>query len=265
MTKVEAYTDFSIKEINGNIVIRDLSFRYSAETDVILREINTSIDNGQTLAICGRTGTGKTTLIDLLCRVYNPPRGSIFIDGHDIYEVPLQLLRSSIVMVPQDIFLFSDTVGNNIALGKPEASIEEIQQAAKVAAVYDDIMEFNKGFDTVVGERGVTVSGGQKQRIAIARALLTDPKILILDDALSAVDTKTEKEILNNFIETRRGKTNIIIAHRISALAHADKIIVIDQGIIAEQGTHDELLAKGGIYSELFEKQKIEEKIEEAK
>jgi len=165
-------------------------------------------------------------------------------------------------MVPQDIFLFSDTVANNIALGRPEASIEEIHKAAKAASIYDDIMEFEKGFETVVGERGVTVSGGQKQRIAIARALLTDPKVLILDDALSAVDTKTEKEILTNFIELREGKTNIIIAHRISALSNADKIIVIDKGVVAETGTHEELLALGGIYHELHEKQKIEQRIE---
>ena len=168
-------------------------------------------------------------------------------------------------MVPQDIFLFSDTVANNIALGKPNANIEEIHTAAKAAAIYDDIMEFDKGFDTVIGERGVTVSGGQKQRIAIARALLTNPKVLILDDALSAVDTKTEREILNHFVETRKNKTNIIIAHRISALSNADKIIVIDSGKIVETGTHQELLTTGGIYKELYEKQKIEEKIEEVK
>jgi ATP-binding cassette subfamily B protein len=165
-------------------------------------------------------------------------------------------------MVPQDIFLFSDTIANNIALGKPEASIEEIENAAKLAAVYDDIMEFSRGFDTIVGERGVTLSGGQKQRIAIARALLTNPKILILDDSLSAVDTKTEKFILNNLIQYRKEKTNIIIAHRISAISHADKIIVINEGNIVETGNHNELVKIAGIYNELYEKQKIEERIE---
>ena len=284
-------TDHSIIEIKGDLEIRGLSFAYITENPtqdteiasgavsseeprnddgedkesaatMIFKDISVSIKAGQTLAICGRTGTGKTTLIDLLCRVYSPEREKIFIDGQDIYKIPLELLRSSIVMVPQDIFLFSDTIANNIALGRPDASLEEIENAAKAAAVYQDIIEFEKGFDTIIGERGVTVSGGQKQRIAIARALLTDPKILILDDALSAVDTKTEKEILGNFLELRKNKTNIIIAHRISALSHADKIIVLSEGVIKEEGNHAELLALGGIYSELFEKQKIEEKIQ---
>jgi len=255
-------TDQNITMINGDVEFRNLSFKYNVDSENIFNEINVSIKCGQTLAVCGKTGTGKTTLIDLLCRVYNPEKGEIFVDGNDIHQIPLQLLRSSIVMVPQDIFLFSDTIANNIALGKPDATIDEIQQAAKSAAVFDDIMEFEKGFDTLVGERGVTVSGGQKQRIAIARAILTDPKVLILDDALSAVDTKTEREILNNFILKRKNKTNIIIAHRISALSNADKIIVIDKGKIVESGNHEELLGIGGIYKELFEKQKIEEKIQ---
>ena len=284
-------TDHSITEIKGELEIRGLSFAYgesgkrdesdvpsfvpngtsttdesdsiNTSTQMIFKNISVSIKSGQTMAVCGRTGTGKTTFIDLLCRVYSPEKNTIFVDGNDIYKVPLELLRASIVMVPQDIFLFSDTIANNIALGRPEASIEEIEKAARAAAVYEDIVEFEKGFDTIVGERGVTVSGGQKQRIAIARALLTDPKILILDDALSAVDTKTEKEILGNLIELRKNKTNIIIAHRISALSHADKIIVLSEGVIFEEGNHTELLEKGGIYSELYEKQKIEEKIEE--
>ena len=258
-------TDYSIQEIAGQIEVKNLSFKYNKDSEIVFKNISTSIPAGKTLAICGKTGSGKTTFIDLLCRVYNPVKNTIFIDGKDIYKIPLELLRNSIIMVPQDIFLFSDTVANNIALGKPEATIEEIHEAAKRAAVYNDIIEFEHGFETVVGERGVTVSGGQKQRIAIARALLTDPKILILDDALSAVDTKTEKEILNNLIDLRRDKTNVIIAHRISALNHADKIIVIDDGIITEQGTHEELLSLKGVYSELYEKQKIEEKIEEVK
>jgi len=285
-------TDYNITDIKGDLEIRSLSFAYITNnsdlisdspscippgakegkepwdndkidiTTIIFNDISFSIKAGQTLAICGRTGTGKTTLIDLLCRVYSPDKEKIFIDGKDIYKIPLELLRSSIVMVPQDIFLFSDTIANNIALGRPDASHEEIENAAKAASVYQDVMEFEKGFETIVGERGVTVSGGQKQRIAIARAILTDPKILILDDALSAVDTKTEKEILGNFIELRKNKTNIIIAHRISALSHADKIIVLSDGFIKEEGTHAELLEIGGIYSELFEKQKIEEKIQ---
>ena len=255
-------TDHNIKEIKGHVELRNLTFKYNAESHDIFEGISVTIESGKTLAVCGKTGTGKTTLIDLLCRVYSPEKDSIYIDGNEIHKVPLQLLRSSIVMVPQDIFLFSDTIANNIALGKPNADISEIHEAAKMASIYNDIMEFEKGFDTVVGERGVTVSGGQKQRIAIARALLTNPKVLILDDALSAVDTKTEREILNNFAIKRKNKTNIIIAHRISALSNADKIIVIDGGKIAEIGTHEELLSISGIYKELFEKQKIEEKIQ---
>jgi len=279
-------TNHDITEIQGNLEIKDLSFSYKAplpktdnEDDSLYKQntlsrqqdflmphifhnINTGIKAGKTLAICGRTGSGKSTIIDLICRVYNPDKGTIFIDGFDITTIPIKLLRESIVMVPQDIFLFSDTIANNIALGKPESKNYEIENAAKTAAVYDDIMEFTDGFNTIIGERGVTVSGGQKQRIAIARALLTDPKILILDDALSAVDTKTEKDILKNLIEARNKKTNIIIAHRISALSHADKIIVLNDNKISEAGTHIELLAINGLYRELYEKQKIEEKIE---
>jgi len=260
--KDDEQTDHNITEITGSIEYRGLTFAYNEQNGDVLQDISFAIESGKTLGICGRTGSGKSTIIDLLCRVYNPPPESIFIDGVDIYKIPLDLLRGSIVMVPQDIFLFSDTVANNIALGKPHATDEEVHQAAKMAAVFDDIVEFHKGFETVVGERGVTVSGGQKQRIAIARAILTNPQVLILDDALSAVDTKTERAILNNFLEMRKGKTNIIIAHRISALSNADKIVVIEGKQIAESGTHEELLKQGGVYKELYEKQKIEERLE---
>ena len=189
------------------------------------------------------------------------PRDSIFIDGHEIYSIPLDVLRDKIVTVPQDIFLFSTSILDNIRLGRPEATREEVESAAKSAQVYDDIMGFSNGFDTVIGERGVTLSGGQKQRLAIARALLSNPSILILDDSLSAVDTKTEKEILENLLELRRNRTTIIIAHRISSLQHADHIIVIDDKRISESGSHAELLENGQLYHDLFEKQKIEEKL----
>jgi len=260
----DEFTDHSITSLEGRVEFKDVTFEYNAENGNILQNVSFTIESGHTLGICGKTGTGKSTMIDLLCRVYNPPRDSVFIDGHEIYTIPLELLRSSIVMVPQDIFLFSDTIANNIALGRPEASLEEIHEAARMASVYDDIIEFQHGFNTVVGERGVTVSGGQKQRIAIARALLADPKVLILDDSLSAVDTKTERAILDHFVNLRRDKTNIIVAHRISALSNADQIVVLDDKTIAECGTHEELLKKGGIYRELYEKQKIEERIEES-
>jgi len=258
-------TDHNITALEGKVEMRDVTFGYNEENGDILQNVSFTIESGRTMGICGKTGTGKSTMIDLLCRVYNPPKDSVFIDGHEIYSIPLELLRGSVVMVPQDIFLFSDSIANNIALGRPEASIEEIHEAARMAAVYDDIMEFHHGFETVVGERGVTVSGGQKQRIAIARALLADPKVLILDDSLSAVDTKTERAILDNFLHLRRNKTNIIVAHRISALQNADQIVVLDGKTLAECGTHEELLAKGGIYKELYEKQKIEERIEESR
>ena len=254
--------DNSITSIKGKLAVKDLIFRYKETTPEIFSGVSFCIECGKTLALVGRTGCGKTTMIDLITRVYNPPRGAIFIDDHDVFEIPLEILRKHVVTVPQDIFLFSDTIAENISLGKPEASREEIEEAAKNAQVYKDITEFEKGFDTVIGERGVTLSGGQKQRLAIARALLTDPEILILDDALSAVDTKTEKEILNLLIKIRENKTTIIIAHRISSLQHAERIVVLEDGKVAETGDHETLLQAGGIYRDLHEKQMIKEKLE---
>ncbi|HRY84725.1 MAG TPA: ATP-binding cassette domain-containing protein, partial [Candidatus Cloacimonadota bacterium] len=237
-------------------------FRYAPDLPVVFENISAKIDAGKTLAVVGPTGCGKTTLIELLVRIYNPPRGSILIDEHDIYSIPLQVLRRDMVLVPQDIFLFSDTIANNIRLGNPEIDDEAVFNAARAANVYDEIMDFENKFETLVGERGITLSGGQKQRVAIARALLTDPRILILDDALSAVDTKTERFILENLIKLREGKTTIIIAHRISSIQHADKIIVLGEGVIAERGTHAELVALGGLYNDLVEKQRIRARLE---
>jgi len=265
---VDENPNYSITELSGNIKIKNLSYRYpqrdekqTEENPLVLNGISFSIETGKTLAIVGKTGSGKTTIIDLITRVYNPPRNHIFIDEHEIYQIPLKTLRENIVTVPQDIFLFSDSVANNISLGKPDVDREIIENIARKAQVYDDILDFADGFDTVVGERGTTLSGGQKQRLAIARALLTDPKILILDDALSSVDTKTEKQILSHLTELRKNKTTIIIAHRISSIQHADKIIVLENHKIAESGNHRELLKKGGIYKNLYEKQQIEEKL----
>ena len=254
--------DFSIKALQGNIEIRDLTFRYAKNLPLIFDHISTSVEQGKTLAVVGPTGCGKTTLIELIVRIYEPPRGSILIDGHLVHRIPLQVLRRDIVLVPQDIFLFSDTIANNIRLGNPDASIEAVYEAAKKAEIYDEIMEFEDKFETVIGERGVTLSGGQKQRVAIARALLTNPEVLILDDALSAVDTKTQRYILENLVEDRKGKTNIIIAHRISSIQHADNIIVLSDAQIIEHGTHQELIAKGGLYSDLYEKQRIRARLE---
>ena len=258
---VDENVNKNINDLKGDIQFSNLSYRYNEESALIFDDISFELKAGKTLAVVGRTGCGKTTIIDLLTRLYNPPRDSIFIDGHEIYSIPLDVLRDKIVTVPQDIFLFSTSILDNIRLGRPEATREEVESAAKSAQVYDDIMGFSNGFDTVIGERGVTLSGGQKQRLAIARALLSNPSILILDDSLSAVDTKTEKEILENLLELRRNRTTIIIAHRISSLQHADHIIVIDDKRISESGSHAELLENGQLYHDLFEKQKIEEKL----
>jgi ATP-binding cassette subfamily B protein len=253
----------NIDSLKGKISFKNLEFSYNDDTPKIFKGISFEIEAGKTLAIVGRTGCGKTTVIDLLSRVYNPPENSIYFDDNDIYKVPLETLRSNLVMVPQEIFLFSDTVANNISLGKNKATREEIVEVTKKAKVHSSIIEFENGFDTVIGERGVTLSGGQKQRLAIARALLTDPNILILDDALSAVDTKTEKSILDDLIKMRKDKTTIIISHRISSIQHADKIIVLNEGKIEEEGNHKQLLTLNGIYADIYEKQQIEEKLSE--
>jgi len=254
--------DTSIKSLNGKISVQNLSFRYGEDLPLVFDDISTCIDEGKTLAVVGPTGCGKTTLIELLVRIYDPPRGSVCIDENPVHTIPLGVLRRDMVLVPQDIFLFSDSISNNIRLGNPETDIESVYEAAKVAQVYDEIMDFDKKFDTIVGERGITLSGGQKQRVAIARALLTNPQILILDDALSAVDTKTERFILERLIELRKGKTTIIIAHRISSIQHADHIIVLGDAVISESGTHEQLLALGGLYHDLYEKQRIRARLE---
>jgi len=258
----DSEADPAIKSLQGNIEIRDLSFRYGENLPLIFDGISTSVSDGKTLAVVGPTGCGKTTLIELLVRIYEPPKGSILIDGHPLHRIPLNVLRRDMVLVPQDIFLFSDSISNNIRLGSPETSTEQVLEAARLAQIHDEVMEFENKFDTVIGERGVTLSGGQKQRVAIARALLTNPEILILDDALSAVDTKTERFILEKLIETRKGKTTIIIAHRISSIQHADHIIVLGDGKITESGTHDQLVALGGLYHDLYEKQRIRARLE---
>lgn len=258
----DAEADQSITRLEGAIEIGDLSFRYGEELPWVLKNVTTSIANGKTLAVVGPTGCGKTTLIELLSRVYDPPRGSIYIDSHPIQSVPLKVLRRDVVLVPQDIFLFSETIADNIRLGNPDSSMESVYEAARIAQVYDEIMEFEHKFETIVGERGLTLSGGQKQRVAIARALLTDPQVLILDDALSAVDTKTERFILEKLIEVRRGKTTIIIAHRISSIQHADHIIVLGDGGVKESGDHQSVLKLNGLYRDLFEKQRIRARLE---
>ncbi|MDD5937255.1 MAG: ABC transporter ATP-binding protein [Clostridiales bacterium] len=300
--------DTSLNSIRGNIQFNHLTFTYKQEGSMekmlpVLKDVSVEVKAGSTLAVVGATGSGKTTLVNLLLRMYDTKPGMILIDGHDIKEYPLSVLRENIAYVPQDNFLFSDTIQTNIAFGVrklkdipyetkryslfptkkelEEASmehefsrrenivdqaygdLEQVQEAAKKACIHDNIMEFTKQYATMVGERGVTVSGGQKQRSSIARALMKDAPILILDDALSAVDTNTEEAILRNLKENRQGKTTIMIAHRISTIQNADHILVLEDGRCVEYGTHRELLDMNGHYAKLYKKQQLEKQLED--
>ncbi|MFQ6078718.1 MAG: ABC transporter ATP-binding protein, partial [Thermodesulfobacteriota bacterium] len=210
----------------------------------------------------GRTGTGKTTLCNLIPRAFDPPSGHLFMDGREIHAIPIKPLRESIGYVPQDTFLFSTTIRENIVFGNPEASQEKIANAARIAQIDEDIRAFPMGIETLIGERGITLSGGQKQRIAIARAILLNPQIMILDDALSSVDTQTEERIWNGLREILKGKTCIVVTHRLSSIKGADKIIVLDEGEIEEMGDHPSLLSMGGIYAEIYRRQQIEEALD---
>ena len=244
--------------VEGRVEAKGLTFRYAGREEPVLENVSFTLEKGQTLGVVGRTGTGKTTLVNLLMRVFEPAEGQLFVGGREIHQIPLKQLRETCGYVPQDNFLFSDTISENIRFGDRQKSQEDIEAAAKAACVHENIVDFAEGYNTMVGERGVSLSGGQKQRIAIARALILDPEILILDDSVSAVDTDTEEKILQHLRETRKGKTNIIIAHRISTLQDADKIIVIDGAHIAEMGTHEQLVAQGGIYADMYNRQLLE-------
>ncbi|CUT04991.1 ABC transporter ATP-binding protein [Candidatus Chrysopegis kryptomonas] len=255
-------TDYSIKEIKGEIVFKDVWFKYPDSENYVLKGINLEIKQGQTVGIVGYTGSGKTTLVNLIPRLFDPDRGEVLIDGVNVKKIPLKVLRESIGYVQQEVFLFSDTVKNNIKFGVDGVSDEKIIEVAKLAHIYDEVMDFPNKFDTIVGERGITLSGGQKQRVGIARALIKEPKILILDDSFSSIDAYTEEVILKNLREFRKGRTTIIISHRITAVKDADFIVVIDDGEIVEVGKHDELLELGGIYADLYQKQILEEELE---
>ncbi|MEI8134083.1 MAG: ABC transporter ATP-binding protein [bacterium] len=259
-----AFADAGIDNIHGEIEFRDVSFKYRDELPFVLRNVNLRIQSGTTLAIIGRTGSGKTSFVDLIPRLYDTTQGTILIDGHDIRKIPLEVLRKNIGMVPQESFLFSDTIHENIAFGLEESLEASVAEAAQSAEIYADISSFPHRLQTIVGERGLTLSGGQKQRTALSRALARNPKILILDDSMSAVDTATEEKILANLKGIMKGRTSIIISHRISTVKNADMIIVLDQGTIIEQGTHDELLAHGGAYHDLYKKQLLEEALAQA-
>ena len=255
--------DHQIEKLSGQIKIEHLSFKYAEHLPYALHDVNVTIEPGETLAILGRTGDGKTTLVNLLLRLYDVTEGQITLDGHDIKQIPLKVLRESIAYVPQDSMLFSDSIARNIAFGKRDASMDEIMEAAKDACVHDNIIDFTEQYETVVGERGVTLSGGQKQRCAIARALLKDSSVLILDDSLSAVDTDTEDKILANLKRRRQNSTTIMIAHRVSTVRNADRILLLDEGGVKEYGTFDELMALSGSFAEMVEKQRLEEMLKE--
>ncbi len=247
----------SVDILKGNITFNNLTFAHKGSLEATLKNINLDVKAGTTLAIIGRTGNGKTTLVNLLLHLYNTKPNMILLDGRDINRIPLKTLRENIAYVPQDNFLFSDSLRHNIAFGADD-NMEEIERATRAACIHDNIIEFPDGYETIVGERGVTLSGGQKQRSSIARALMKDAPILILDDALSAVDTDTEEHILRNLKKNRKDKTTIIIAHRISTIQNADIIMVLEDGEAVEIGSHAMLMEHGGIYKDMFEKQQLE-------
>jgi ATP-binding cassette subfamily B protein len=269
---VDAATGLT-SSIRGEIEFRDLTFGYGEIP--VLRHVSASIEAGQTVALVGPTGSGKSTLIGLLARLHDPPAGTVFVDGVDVRELPLSVLRGSIGFVPQEPFLFSDTLADNVAFGldsqptlnssldndEGAARQRRILAASAVARLDKDVADFSRGYDTLVGERGITLSGGQKQRTALARAIAIDPRILIMDDALSAVDTYTEEEILSRLRDVMRQRTSIIVSHRISTVREADQILVLEGGRIAERGTHDTLVSHGGLYADLYKKQLLEEEL----
>ncbi len=256
-------TNHDIKKLGGNIEFRNVSFRFSEELPWVLKDINLKVEAGQTLAIMGRTGSGKTSFINLIPRFYDATEGEVLLDGVNVKNIPLNVLRKNMGVVPQEAFLFSDTILNNISYGSGPVSRQQAEEKSRIAQFHKDVESFPKGYETMVGERGITLSGGQKQRATLTRALMTEPAILILDDSFSAVDTHTEEEILKGLKDFMKNRTSIIVSHRVSTVKDADKIIVIDRGRIAEEGTHDELLALNGIYADIHSKQLLEEEIEQ--
>ncbi|PYI50793.1 ABC transporter ATP-binding protein [Paenibacillus flagellatus] len=255
----DSCADASIRGIEGDIVIRNLTFRYPEAHEPALRDISLRVPKGTSLAIVGRVGSGKSTLVHLLVRLYNPPKGTVFLDGRDIHDIPLNVLRGGIGIVPQDQFLFSTTIRDNIGFDPKPYGDDDIERAAKVAQVYDNIVEFPNQFQTALGERGVSLSGGQRQRVSIARAIIKKPSILIFDDSLSAVDTETEDRILEGLKDVMEDRTTIIIGHRISSVQSADQIVVLEEGAIVERGDHESLLALNGIYADMYHKQLLDE------
>ncbi|MEQ9466068.1 MAG: ABC transporter ATP-binding protein [Ekhidna sp.] len=261
-TKTDIISEKNIeREIEGHLVFDNVSFTYPDSGIQALKNVSFEVRPGESIAIVGTTGSGKSTIANMVCRLYDIDQGALTIDGLGVEDYNISSLRSQIGYVPQDVFLFSDTIENNIAFGNRSMSKEEIERAAEDADLLNNIKDFKDGFQTRLGERGITLSGGQKQRVSIARAIAREPKILILDDALSAVDTKTENAILNAMQRIMRGRTSIVISHRVSSAKLADKVVMLDDGVVVEQGTHDELLSKGGAYKELHDKQLAGEEV----
>ena len=259
ITDANARPATELGPIRGEIEFRDLNFSYNGTE--VLKNVNLRIPAGTSLAVVGPTGSGKSTLVNLIPRIYDAAPGTVLVDGHPIQQYPLAELRRSIGFVPQETFLFSDSIRDNIAFGAEGASLEDVRTAAEAASIAGDIEEFPEQFETTVGERGITLSGGQKQRTAIARALLRDPRLLVLDDALSSVDTHTEEKILSQLREIMQGRTTIFISHRVSTVRNADRIAVLHSGSIVELGTHEELIARNGYYTDLYNKQLLEEEL----
>ena len=257
------FTDANIKDIEGRITFENVSFSYPGTQEPALKKLDFDFKAGTNIAIVGRTGSGKSTLVQLLPRLFEPTEGRILIDGRPIKDIPIRVLRESVGFVPQETFLFSDTIHENIAFGLDNANEEQVMEAAEKAQILDNILDFEKKFETMLGERGITLSGGQKQRSAIARALIKNPKILIFDDSLSAVDTKTEEAILDHLRTEMVGKTSITISHRISTVQNADVILVLKDGALVESGAHNELIGLGGHYADMYQKQLIEDELAE--
>jgi ATP-binding cassette, subfamily B, multidrug efflux pump len=249
-------------EVEGELEFANVTFVYPDTGIKALEDVSFKVGKRESLGIVGRTGSGKSTIAQLICRLYDTTSGIIWVDGNNIRRIPLSSLRSKVGYVPQEVFLFSDTISNNISFstdGSGDEMRKKVEQSAKDAAIYDNILEFKDGFDTYVGERGVTLSGGQKQRVSIARAMLKAPNILVMDDCLSAVDTNTEQEILYNLQRYMEGRTTVIISHRVSSVKMCDKILVLDKGRVAEHGTHEQLLTANGLYRDMYEMQLAEE------
>jgi ATP-binding cassette subfamily B protein len=248
--------------IQGKITFNNVSLSYQGSAAKAVKEISLTIGAGQTVAFAGRVGSGKTSLLHLIPRLYDAPRGSVLIDDVDIHDIPLRVLRKSIGFVTQEVIIFSDTIRSNLLLGRKGISTQTLEKALRTAQIHEEVMALENGMDTVLGERGITLSGGQRQRLSIARAVIADPPILILDDALSMVDTRTEERILNQILASREGKTNLIVSHRLSTISRADMIVVMDQGEVVEVGSHQSLLKISREYARLYEKQLLAQELE---